>query len=157
VKKIMFVCHGNICRSPLAQFVMLDLVKKAGLENEFVIESSATSGEELGNPVYPPMKRIMDKKGLPYFEHNSTLLSPYDYEKYDLFVLMDRNNFRNIKRYFPVDKDNKIHLLLEYAGEQRDVADPWYSGDFEKTYNDVILGCGALLKFLTDELPETDK
>jgi len=150
LERIMFVCHGNICRSPLAQFVMLDLVKKAGLENKFLIESAATSREELGNPVYPPMKRTMLSKNLPFFEHYSTLLSKDDYDKYDLFVLMDKNNLRNIKMYFPNDVENKIHLLMEYTGEARDVADPWYSGDFEQTYNDVVLGCKALLKYIIE-------
>lgn len=148
MKKIMFVCHGNICRSPLAEFVMKDLVGKQGLSDEFLIESSATSSEEIGNPIYPPIKEIMRKHGVPFSEHYAKKLNPDDYEKFDLFVIMDSNNFRNIKRIFRDDSENKIHFLLEFAGIDGDVADPWYFGNFEKTYSDILIGCKALLECL---------
>lgn len=148
--RIMFVCHGNICRSPLAEFVMKDLVNKNGLTDSFYISSAATSSEEIGNPIYPPIKDIMRRHGIPFGEHCATKLRADDYEKYDLFILMDSNNLRNIKRIFPDDPQNKIHLLLEFDGQQRDVLDPWYYGNFEDTFNDIKSGCTALLKQLTE-------
>ena len=151
MKRIMFVCHGNICRSPLAEFVMKDLVSKSGREKEFYIASSATSFEEEGNPIYPPVKELMRRHGVPFSEHRATRLNGDDYGKYDLFVIMDENNRRNIRRIFRDDPEGKIHTLLSFAGESRDVADPWYYGNFEQTYNDVLTGCAALLEHLEKE------
>ena len=145
MKKIMFVCHGNICRSPMAEFVMKDLVQKAGREKEFVIDSSATSTEEIGNGIYPPAKAKLRQKGVPFFEHYARQITKAEYDDWDLFICMDSYNQRNLMRIFGHDKDNKIKKLLDfsYGG---DVADPWYTGDFEQTYMDVVSGCDGLLE-----------
>ena len=131
--KILFVCHGNICRSPMAEFIMKDLVQKAGLAAEFHIESAATSREEIGNPVYPPARRKLTKR---------------DYDTFDLLIGMDRANLQNMRRICGGDPEGKLSLLLEHAGRSGDVADPWYTGDFEATWRDVLEGCEALLKEL---------
>ena len=148
VKRIMFVCHGNICRSPLAEFVMKDLASRQGLSDELYIESSATSAEEIGNPIYPPIKDVMRKHNIPFSEHYATRLKAEDYDKFDLFIIMDSNNLRNIMRIFGEDREEKIHFLLEYTGNKRDVADPWYYGNFEETYNDILNGCKALIEHI---------
>lgn len=150
--KIMFVCHGNICRSPMAEFIMKDIVKKHGKESEFFIESSATSTEEIwngiGNPVYPPAKAELWKHGIKCEGKRAIQLKKSDYEKYDLFICMDNTNHRNILRIFGSDPSDKVHKLLSYAGRGGDVADPWYTGDFEITYNDILDGCTCLYDFL---------
>lgn len=147
--KIMFVCHGNICRSPMAEFVLKDMVKQRGLEKEFVICSSATSTEEIwagvGNPVYPPVKALLDDKGINTDGKRAVQLKKSDYNKYDLFIGMDSANIRNMNRMLGGDKEYKIHKLLEYTGSSADVSDPWYTRDFDKCYNDIYLGCQALL------------
>ena len=145
--KILFVCHGNICRSPMAEFVMKDLVKKAGLEKEFLIESAATSTEEIGNPVYPPARRKLAEHGIDCSGKTARQLQRGDGERYDLLIGMDRANLRNMRRI--CGGDGKTHLLMEYAGKpDREVADPWYTGDFEATWQDVLAGCRGLLKSL---------
>ena len=145
--KILFVCHGNICRSPMAEFVMKDLVKNAGLEKEFLIESAATSTEEIGNPVYPPARRKLAEHGIDCSGKTARQLQRGDGERYDLLIGMDRANLRNMRRI--CGGDGKIHLLMEYAGKpDREVADPWYTGDFEATWQDVLAGCRGLLKSL---------
>ena len=127
--KVLFVCHGNICRSPMAEFVMKDLVKKAGLEREFLIESAATSTEEIGNPVYPPARRKLAQHGIDCSGKTARQLQNDDYEEYDLLVGMDRANLRNMYRICGGDFNKKMHLLMEYAGHpDREVADPWYTG-----------------------------
>lgn len=133
----------------MAEFVMKDLIAKCGLSDKFYICSSATSGEELGNPMYPPAKEILRRKGVPFFEHYAAKLSPADYGKYDMFIVMDSLNRRNAERIFSGDKENKIHYLLEFDGQNRDVADPWYYGNFEGAYSDILSGCTALLDYLT--------
>ena len=143
--KIMFVCHGNICRSPMAEFICKDMVDKMGKADEFYIASSATSREELGKPVYPSTRRILEKHGISCTGKFATQITNADYEKYDYIVCMDRNNLRNIKRIIPDDYDNKISLLMEFTGSSRDVADPWYTGDFETTERDILAGCKTLL------------
>ncbi len=148
MKRIMFVCHGNICRSPMAEFVMKKLVKDKGLSSEFLIESSATSTEEIGNDIHPGTRRTLDKYSVPYTRREAVQLTRADYEKYDLFVGMDSANVRNMHRIFGSDPENKIKKLLEYTGTSRDVADPWYTGDFSATWNDVTAGCEALLNTL---------
>ena len=146
MKKILFVCHGNICRSPMAEFVMKDLVKKAGLEQKFHIASAATSTEELGNPVYPPARRELAAHGIGCAGHAARQLTPADYAAYDLLIGMDRANLRNMRRICGGDPEGKIHLILEYAGRSgQEVADPWYTGDFETTWRDVLAGCRGLL------------
>lgn len=148
--KIMFVCHGNICRSPMAEFIMKDLVKKAGLESEFVIASSATSTEELGNPVYPPAREELARHGLSCKGKYAVQLKSTDYDKWDMFIIMDGNNRRNIGRIFRHDPEGKIHKLLTFAGRDDDVSDPWYSRRFDVAWSDIYEGCEALLASLTD-------
>ena len=146
--KIMFVCHGNICRSPMAEFVMKKLVSDRGLSSEFEIVSSATSTEEIGNDIHPGTRRTLDKYGVKYSRRKAVQLEKSDYEKYDLFVGMDSANIRNMHRIFGADTENKVTKLLDYAGTFRDVADPWYTGNFEETWQDINLGCEALLNEL---------
>ncbi len=153
--KIMFVCHGNICRSPMAEFIFKDLVEKAGLSKDFYIKSSATSTEEIycgiGNPIYPPAQRELKMHNIPFDDKRATLLLKSDYQNYDYFICMDLNNIRNANRIFGSDYDKKLHRLLEFCHEDRDVSDPWYSGDFSTAYNDIKAGCEALLSFLIKE------
>ena len=143
--KILFVCHGNICRSPMAEFIMKDLVRKAGVADRFHIGSAATSREELGNPVYPPARRKLAEHGIACAGHAARQLTAQDYENYDLLIGMDRENLRNMRRICGGDPDGKLSLLLDHTGRSRDVADPWYTGDFEATWQDVLAGCQALL------------
>ena len=144
--KIMFVCHGNICRSPMAEFVMKKLVTERGLSSVFEIASSATSTEEIGNDIHPGTRRTLDKYSVPYSRREAVQLVKSDYENYDLFVGMDSANIRNMHRIFGADRENKVVKLLDYTGNSRDVADPWYTGDFEETWQDISQGCEALLK-----------
>ena len=145
--KILFVCHGNICRSPMAEFVMKDLVEKAGLEKKFHIESAATSTEEIGNPVYPPARRKLAEHGIDCTGKTARQLKRDDYERFDLLIGMDRANLRNMTRICGGDRLGKLRLLMEYAGQpDREVADPWYTGDFEATWRDVAAGCRGLLE-----------
>ena len=146
--KILFVCHGNICRSPMAEFVMKDLVKKAGLEGQFHIESAATSTEEIGNPVYPPAKRKLAEHGIDCTGKTARQLKNSDYDQYDLLIGMDRANLRNMHRICGGDFAGKLRLLMDYTDHPGDVADPWYTGDFETTWQDVLTGCQGLLKYL---------
>ena len=145
MKKILFVCHGNICRSPMAEFVMKDLVRKAGLASQFQIESAATSREEIGNPVYPPAQRKLAEHGISCAGHAARQLTNQDYDEYDLLIGMDSANLRNMQRIYGGDPDGKLHLLMDYTGHPRDVADPWYTEDFEATWRDVLEGCQGLL------------
>lgn len=156
MKKILFVCHGNICRSPMAEFVMKDLVKKAGLSSQFHIESAATSREEIGNPIYPPARRKLTEHGISCGGHAARELTKSDYNAFDLLIGMDSANLRNMRRICGGDPDGKIHLLLDYTGHPRDVADPWYTGDFEETWQDVLAGCQGLLKELSQKRGEQD-
>ena len=148
MKKILFVCHGNICRSPMAEFVMKKLVADAGLSDKFEIESAATSTEEIGNPVYPPAKRKLAEHGIGCAGKTARQMNKGDYAKFDLLIGMDSANIRNMTRICGGDPEDKIKLLLNYAGLNRDVADPWYTGDFDATWNDVTKGCRALLESL---------
>ena len=151
MKKILFVCHGNICRSPMAEYVMKDLVKKAGLEAEFQIASAATSREEIGNPVYPPARRKLAEHGISCEGHAARQLCSRDYEEYDLLIGMDKANLHNMFRICGGDFNNKMHLLLEYAGcPEQEVADPWYTDDFDATWRDVLAGCQGLFESLRD-------
>nr|WP_297171533.1 low molecular weight protein-tyrosine-phosphatase [uncultured Agathobaculum sp.] len=146
--KILFVCHGNICRSPMAEFVMKDLVEKAGGADRFAIASAATSGEELGNPVYPPARRKLAEHGIDCAGKTARRLTAADYDEFDLLIGMDEANLRNMRRLFGGDPAGKCRLLLEYTDSARSVADPWYTRDFEATWNDVYAGCKALLDTL---------
>ncbi len=149
--RILFICHGNICRSPMAEFVMKDLVKKAGLEQELYIQSAATSTEEIGNPVYPPVCRKLAEHGIDCSGKRSRQLKNSDYEEYDLLIGMDQQNLRNMHRICGGDFADKMHLLLDYTDRPGNVADPWYTRDFEVTWRDVEDGCRGLLKKLIEE------
>ena len=144
--KIMFVCHGNICRSPMAEFVFLDMIKRKGLCDKITASSSATSTEEIGNDIHYGTRRILDKYGICYHHREATQLMRSDYEKYDLFVGMDSANIRNMMRIFGSDPDGKVVKLLDLTDRGGDVADPWYTGNFEITYRDVTEGCQALIE-----------
>ena len=145
--KILFVCHGNICRSPMGEFILKDLAAKAGLADRFQIESAATSTEEIGNPVYPPARRKLAQHGIDCAGKTARQLTAADYGRFDLLLGMDRANIRNMTRICGGDPQGKIHLLMEYAGHPgREVADPWYTGDFDATWDDVLAGCQGLLR-----------
>ena len=148
MKNILFVCHGNICRSTMAEFVMKDLVRKAGREEEFHIQSAATHRDEIGSDTHYGTKEILKLKGVPFTPRHAVQMVKADYEKYDLIIGMDSENMTYIKRIIGEDTENKVHLLLSFAGEKRSVAAPWYTGDFDKTYDDVVKGCTALLQGL---------
>ena len=150
MKKILFVCHGNICRSPMAEYVMKDLVKKSGLEEEFQIASAATGREEIGNPIYPPARRKLAEHGIPCESHAARQLRNHDYEEYDLLIGMDRANLRSMYRICGGDFNDKMHLLMEYAVRpEQEVADPWYTDDFDATWRDVLASCQGPLASLT--------
>lgn len=146
--KILFVCHGNICRSPMAEYVMKDLVKQAGLEKEFSIASAATSTEEIGNGVYPHARRKLQEHGIACTGHAARQLRQSDYQAYDLLIGMDRANLRNMLRICGGDPEGKISLLMDHTSRKGEVADPWYTGDFETTWQDVLEGCQELLEQL---------
>ena len=146
--KILFVCHGNICRSPMAEFVMKDIVAKAGRAGEFEIASAATSTEEIGNPVYPPARAKLAEHGIGCAGKTARQLTKADYGKYDLLIGMDSANIRNMNRICGGDPDGRIRRLLDYTARPRDIADPWYTDDFDTTYRDVVEGCEALLESL---------
>ena len=150
MKNILFICHGNICRSPMAEFVMKDLVQKAGLASQFHIESAATSREEIGNPVYPPARRKLAEHGITCSNHTARQLTNQDYDEYDLLIGMDSANLRNMHRICGDDPDGKLRLLMDYTDRPGDVADPWYTGDFEATWQDVLAGCQGLLHELME-------
>ena len=150
--KILFVCHGNICRSPMAEFVMKDLVQKAGLASQFHIESAATSREEIGNPVYPPARRKLAEHGITCVGHAARQLTRQDYDAFDLLIGMDSANLQNMRRICGGDPDGKLSLLMAHTGRPGDVADPWYTGDFEATWRDVLEGCQCLLEELRTRL-----
>ncbi len=142
---ILFVCHGNICRSPMAEFVMKDMVARAGLESEFYIESAAVSTEELGNPVYPPARRELASHGIDCAGKRARQMTRADYDRFDYLICMDRSNLRRMERICGTDRHGKMSLLLDYTSRPGDVADPWYTGDFEATWQDVTEGCAGLL------------
>ena len=148
---VLFVCHGNICRSPMAEFVMKDLVRKAGVDTEFFIASAATSTEEIGNPVYPPARRKLAEHGIGCAGKAARQLRRGDYDRFDLLIGMDGANLRNMRRICGGDPEEKLSLLLDWAGRSGDVADPWYTGDFEATWQDVLAGCQGLLDALIKE------
>ena len=148
--KVLFVCHGNICRSPMAEYIFKDLVKREGLSDQFQIASAATSMEEIGNPVYPPAKRKLAEYGIRAEGHHARRMERRDYEEYDYLIGMDENNIRNMER-MTGHRGGKISLLLSYTGKPRAISDPWYTGDFRSTYRDVEEGCRAFLEYLKRE------
>ena len=145
MKKILFVCHGNICRSPMAEFVLKDMVKKRGIEKEFFISSAATSTEEIGNSVHRGTREKLKQYGISTEGKYAVQLKRQDYQKYDYILAMDKANVKNIQRIVGEDSQNKVHLLLSYAEKNTDIADPRYTGDFDKTYDDIVEGCNAFL------------
>lgn len=149
--RILFVCHGNICRSPMAEFVMKDLVRKAGRVEEFSIASAATSTEEIGNAVYPPARRMLAAHGIDCTGKTARQLRKADYAQYDYLIGMDQANFRNMQRMCGGDPDGKIHLLLDFTDRPGQVADPWYTGDFQATWEDVLEGCEGLLRHIDNQ------
>ncbi len=153
--RVMFVCHGNICRSPMAEFIFKDIINKKGIGDRFIVSSSATSTEEIwkgiGNPVYPPAKRILAQHGISCDGKRAVQLKRADYDNYDYFIGMDRANIRNMHIILGDDRAEKIYKLMDFTERPGDVADPWYSRDFEVTFNDVTEGCNALLNFLLNK------
>ncbi len=155
MKRIMFICHGNICRSPCAEFVFKKLTAERGLSDKYFVSSSATSTEEIyggiGNPVYPPMRSELAKHGIVCDGKRAVQLKASDGDKYDLFIGMDSANIRNMHRMLPSAAHSKIHKLLEFCKSNADVSDPWYSGKFDVAYNDILKGCTALLEYLENQ------
>ena len=146
----MFVCLGNICRSPMAEFVLKKMLADKGLADNFIVCSSATSTEEIGNPVYPPAKKELAKHSISCEGKRAVQLKKSDYGNYDYFICMDDSNMRNILRIFGSDPENKVSKLLQWARSEKSVADPWYTGNFEVTYNDIVTGCTAIIEKLTE-------
>lgn len=155
--KVLFICHGNICRSPMAEFMFKDMVSSEGLENEFYIASAAVSSEEAGNPVYPPAKKKLAEEGIGCSGKRAVKMRRSDYDKYDYIIAMERYNIDGIYRITGGDPDNKIHLLLDFTQRKGDIADPWYTGDFDKTYDDIEEGLEGFLKFLNTFNEENSK
>ncbi len=147
--KVLFVCHGNICRSPMAEFVMKDLVAKAGKSDEFEIASAACTNDEIGNDMYPPAKKCLEEKGIPFTSRKARRITLEDYEYYDFIIGMDEENRRDLLKLSGGDPQMKISLLLSWAGLMHEVADPWYTGKFEKTYQDVLKGTKALFAHIS--------
>lgn len=146
--KILFICHGNICRSPMAEFVMKDLVKKENLNDNFFIASAAISTEEIGNPVHYGTKNKLKEVNISVDGKVAVQLTKSDYDKYDYLIAMDNYNLKNISKIIKNDPENKISLLLDFTDDSRDIADPWYTGNFDKTYDDILKGCTNLLNFI---------
>ena len=147
--KILFVCHGNICRSPMAEVVMKELVRRAGREADFLIESAATSREEIGNDMHYGTRSKLREQNIPFSRRAARQIRPDDYDKYDYLIAMDDENLYYMNRCWGPDPEQKIVSLLEFAGKSRDIADPWYTGNFDQTYDDVLEGCTVFFKKLT--------
>ena len=149
--RILFICHGNICRSPMAEYIMKELVKREGVAGDWEIESAAVSREEIGNPVYPPARRKLFEQGIPCGQHAARQMTRADYDRFDLLIGMDRSNLRTMQRICGGDPEGKIFRLLDFTGQAGDVADPWYTDDFEATYRDIKAGCEGLLLRLSEK------
>ena len=148
MKKILFVCHGNICRSPMAEMVFKNMVKKAGLEKDFYIDSAATSTEEIGNGIHRGTVAKLREQNIPFTNHRARQITVQDYNDYDFLIGMDEENMYYMEKKWNNDPENKIRTLLSFAGSKRPIADPWYTGNFDETYDDVVEGCTALLNYL---------
>ena len=147
--KILFICHGNICRSAMCEFIMRDMVEKHGLSDQIQVASAATSREEIGNDMYPPAKQKLDKEHIPYIRRQARQVTKADYDEYDLLLCMEQYNIRNLRRIILNDPEHKIHLLLDYTNNPRDISDPWYTDDFDTAYDDIVAGCTGLLEHLS--------
>ena len=147
--RILFVCHGNICRSTMAQCVMQHLVDEAGLTDQFTIDSAATTNEEKGMPIYPPARDKLNAEGIPIVPHRARRIQAGESAGWDHIICMDEENIRHLRRILGPECCGKVRKLMSYVGEQRDVADPWYTRDFDATYDDVVAGCTALLEELS--------
>jgi len=149
MKKILFLCHGNICRSPMARFIFEKLVTEAGLEKEFLIDSMAATDEEIGNPIYPAAARELRRRGVKMGEHRAAQITMADYRKFDLIVVMDDENVRDLMRMTGNDPEKKVRRLMDYTDRPGEVSDPWYTGKFALVYDDIFEGCSALLEAIT--------
>lgn len=147
--KVLFICHGNICRSPMAEFIFKDIVRRAGLADKFEISSAATSTEEIGNPVHPGTRNILDALGIDSSGKRAVQIRKSDYDYYDYLIGMDSWNIRNMLQIFGKDRENKVYKLMDFTGRPEDVADPWYTGNFDATYRDISEGCEGLFERLT--------
>lgn len=145
--KILFVCHGNICRSPMAEFIFREMIRQRGIESEYYIESAAVSTEEIGNPLFPPARRCLTRHGIPFnLTRTARQVTPEDYGRFDRIICMDHSNLRWLSWIIPQDPENKICLMMSFTGQSRDVADPWYTGDFDLTFDDISAACTAMLQ-----------
>ena len=145
-RKILFICHGNICRSPMAEFILKALVEAHGVADRYHIESAAVSDEETGNPIYPPAKRCLTQHGVRFDPgKKARKVTAADYARFDRLICMDSGNLRLLRNIIPSDPEGKVHLMMSYTGRSRDVADPWYTGDFERTFQDILAACEAML------------
>lgn len=148
--KVMFVCLGNICRSPMAEFLLKDMVEKSGMQRDFEIASSGTSSEEYGNPVHPGTKKLLAEKGISVAGKYATQLKREDYIKYDFFLAMEQRNVTSALRIFGGDSENKVVRLLDFTSNPRDIADPWYTGDFQRTYEDIMEGLQCFVEIVSE-------
>ena len=156
--KILFICHGNICRSPMGEILFRALCKKAGKENQYLISSAATSQEELGNPIYPPVRKVLERHGLSWQGKTARQMTKADYDAYDLLIGMDQANIRNMTRIAGGDPKGKIHRLMTFAGQEKDVDDHWYTREFDRAYEEILTGCQGLWQTLEGcPAPEIDK
>ena len=152
IVKILFVCHGNICRSPMAEFVMKELVRRENLEDKFLISSAATTNDEIGNDMYPNAKDELNRHSIPFEHRRARRVTLDDYSAWDYIIAMDQENLQDLHYIMKRDNENKIKLLMSFAGENREVSDPWYTRNFSEAYDDIYKGCEALLKKITNEL-----
>ena len=143
--RVLFICHGNICRSPMAEYIFRDMARKAGCAERFAVSSAAVSREEIGNDIYPPAKRALMQHGIPFQKRAARQVTEREMDDYDWIIVMDRSNIRYLRRMFGDTYADKIHLLMEYAGGSGDVSDPWYTGDFETAYQDIAAGCAGFM------------